>query len=883
MTWAFVLVASVVVISTIITIWQVNQIARTTDVVREQRQPTTDSCVTLLYGINASLAELRAWILLGKPEFKQQRAKTWDETIQTSLTRLEELSVAWPDPSDAKRLRNVNQRIEQLRAYQDQIEALAHTPDNQPALKILFDEAIPRAATITDRITEIINIEKSQEANSARKLLLAYMADFRGSMALSLANIRAYQLSAEDQFQRLFETQWEKNEAAFVALDENRQSLTIEQVKAFDSLMHARSEFIPLPERMFQLRSADDWNRANYLLATKAAPTADEIRTLLDDMVDHQRQLMDDAQETASKQFVTLRGIQWLTVAFGLATCLILGLSLTRATAGPINQAVEMAKNMAEGNLDFRAEIQGTVEAETLGQSLDHMAGNLAALIQQIERQERQMRLVVEGSPSGMVMVDGEGTIVLVNARMEETFGYKRDELIGQPVDLFLPTQMRPQHVRDRTEFMRNPRVYEMGQGRDLFAVHKSGRQIPVEVGLTPVETESGMCVLATVVDISERKRAEEEAKKQTEMIAAAERQMRHVFEASTSGMVMVDERGTIILVNERMEQTFGYSRDELIGQPVEIFLPAEMHPQHVRDRAEFMHSPRVYEMGRGRDLYAVHKSGQQIPVEVGLTPVETDSGMCVLATVIDITERKLAQDELEQTNDALRRSNEELEQFAYIASHDLQEPLRMVSSYTQLLERRYRDHLDDDAREFIKYSVDGAKQMQSLIQDLLQYSLLSKDSIKLVYFDMNTTFDSALKNLKLLIDESNAEVKCEDLPYVYGDRSSIQQLLQNLLGNAIKYRDANRPVKVHVTARKQDDGYVFCVKDNGIGIDNQYFDRIFLIFKRLHTKEAYSGSGIGLAVCKRIVEWHGGRIWLQSTPGEGSSFFFYLPERAEP
>ncbi len=253
------------------------------------------------------------------------------------------------------------------------------------------------------------------------------------------------------------------------------------------------------------------------------------------------------------------------------------------------------------------------------------------------------------------------------------------------------------------------------------------------------------------------------------------------------------------------------------------------------------------------------------------------------IGTCVDVTEKHEASQSLHERSRELERSNQELEQFAYIASHDLQEPLRMVSSYTQLLERRYRDHLDDDAREFIKYSVDGAKQMQSLIQDLLQYSLLSKDSIKLVYFDMNTTFDSALKNLKLLIDESNAEVKCEDLPYVYGDRSSIQQLLQNLLGNAIKYRDANRPVKVHVTARKQDDGYVFCVKDNGIGIDNQYFDRIFLIFKRLHTKEAYSGSGIGLAVCKRIVEWHGGRIWLQSTPGEGSSFFFYLPERAEP
>ena len=235
----------------------------------------------------------------------------------------------------------------------------------------------------------------------------------------------------------------------------------------------------------------------------------------------------------------------------------------------------------------------------------------------------------------------------------------------------------------------------------------------------------------------------------------------------------------------------------------------------------------------------------------------------------------------LESQAKELTRSNAELQQFAYVASHDLQEPLRMVSSYTQLLARRYKDRLEGDALEFIAYAVDGATRMQQLINDLLAYSRVGTRGKAFAPTPVDDVVERAIGNLRATVDESHAEVACDPLPTVMADGGQLVQLFQNLVGNAIKYR-GEEPPRVHVSAAREAGDWHFVVRDNGIGIDPQYAERIFEIFQRLHTREKYSGTGIGLAICKKIVDRHRGRIWVESQAGMGATFHFTMPEQPE-
>lgn len=356
---------------------------------------------------------------------------------------------------------------------------------------------------------------------------------------------------------------------------------------------------------------------------------------------------------------------------------------------------------------------------------------------------------------------------------------------------------------------------------------------------------------------------------------APSDHLFRTAVDASPSGVVMVDREGTIILVNRETERLFGYARDELLGRSIELLVPMPARGVHPDFREAFGHEPRSRAMGAGRDLHGRRKDGTEVPVEIGLSPVEIEGGLFVIASVVDISARKEADEEL-------RRSNEELERFAYVASHDLQEPLRTVTSYVQLLERRYGEILDDDGREFIGYAVDGARRMQTLIQDLLAFSRVGTRGGAMEPTDLAPVVDTVLGDLGAAIEASDAVVTCDPLPVVLGDAPQLRQLFANLIGNALKFRGEAAP-RVHVGARREGARWELAVRDNGIGIEEEYFERIFVIFQRLQPREAYPGTGIGLALCKKIVERHGGRIRVASEPGAGATFSFTLPTAPEP
>ncbi|MGB9202106.1 sensor histidine kinase, partial [Methanobacterium sp.] len=247
-----------------------------------------------------------------------------------------------------------------------------------------------------------------------------------------------------------------------------------------------------------------------------------------------------------------------------------------------------------------------------------------------------------------------------------------------------------------------------------------------------------------------------------------------------------------------------------------------------------------------------------------------------VFASARDITERKEAEKVLKLRLDELARSNAELEQFAYISSHDLQEPLRMIASYLQLLERRYKGELDAKADKYIKFSVDGATRMQNLIDDLLDFSRVTTQANELKPTDLESVYTDVLSNLEVLISENDAIIKHETLPIIIADKTQISQVFQNLINNAIKFRSKDQP-KINITVKEEDNQWLFAVQDNGIGIDPKHSDRIFEVFKRLHKRRDYPGTGIGLAICRKIIERHGGRIWVESELGKGSIFYFTL------
>ena len=350
---------------------------------------------------------------------------------------------------------------------------------------------------------------------------------------------------------------------------------------------------------------------------------------------------------------------------------------------------------------------------------------------------------------------------------------------------------------------------------------------------------------------------------------AATERLIRAVVDSSPNGLLMVDGAGVIVLVNREIEQLFGYSREELVGRPVEMLVPIPLRAHHPELRTAFHADPHKRAMGAGRDLFGRRKNGDEIRVEIGLNPIETDEGFFVLASVVDITQRK-------QVEEELRRSNEELERFAYVASHDLQEPLRTVGSYVQLLARRYRHALDEDGLEFIDFAVSGVNRMQRLIEDLLAFSRIGTRGGDLLPIDSEGAFEGALESLGAAIEESGAQITHDPLPRVLADGRQLEQLFTNLLGNALKFRGGEAP-RVHVDARRSGRHWVFAVQDNGIGLDPQYADRVFVMFQRLHARDEYPGTGVGLAICKKIVERHGGRISVKSTPGSGATFVFTL------
>jgi PAS domain S-box-containing protein len=499
----------------------------------------------------------------------------------------------------------------------------------------------------------------------------------------------------------------------------------------------------------------------------------------------------------------------------------------------------------------------------------------LTEALEALRESEARFRAVIDSANEGILVYDSALKVTAGNSAAERIIGLPLAEMVGKPGFTSLLQCVRedgtPLVPEDR------PTRITVRSGKPLTAqvlgivrADKSITWLEANTGFLRRPGESEFYgIVSTISDITGRRNAEQ-------ALRDSEERFRTTFQLAASGICEVVD-GKFVRVNKSLCEILGYSEDQLLGMSVkEVSYPED---RDVTDaERQRIHSGEI-DSARFEKRY-VRADGSVVWCEIAIALVRSIDGhpLYEVAVFDDVTERKQSDAALREAHEELKRSNAELEQFAYVASHDLQEPLRMVSSYTQLLMRRYGERLDGDAREFTAYIIDGAARMKQLIEDLLAYSRVGTKGKDFKAAPLETALRRAIVNLRAAIEESGAAVTYDSLPVVTGDDTQLAQLFQNLMGNALKFRSASVP-RIHVSCVDHPTEHEIIVADNGIGIEPQYFERIFMVFQRLHNKGEYPGTGIGLAICKKVVERHHGRIWVASQLDEGSAFHFTLPK----
>lgn len=492
-------------------------------------------------------------------------------------------------------------------------------------------------------------------------------------------------------------------------------------------------------------------------------------------------------------------------------------------------------------------------------------AEDLRAVVDPSHGPEQACRGILDALPVAIYFTDAEGRLTYFNHAATRLSG--RVPALG--VDqwcvtwkTFLPDGTPLPH--DRCPMAAALQGVEVTEGTEYLAERPDGSRFwftPYPVVLRDAEGKitGGINLL---VDISDRKLAQRTAGREARLLSA-------IVDSSDDAIISKDLTGTITSWNKGAERLFGYTAEEIVGRSVTLLIPSDRQDEEPRIIERLKAGERVdhFETLRRR------KDGTLLNISLTISPVRDENGKIIGASKIarDITQQKRAEAEI-------RRANQDLEQFAFSASHDLQEPLRSVKIYSDLLAQRYRAKLDGQALEFLDFLRGGAMRMESLVSDLLAYTQVSKRVEGSETADANAALAMVLKGIAGSISESGARISSDPLPEVPMHGAHLQQLLQNLIGNAIKYRSPERTPEIHVAAQLEGDGWTFNVTDNGIGIAPAYKEKVFGLFKRLHTSEEYSGTGIGLAICQRIVDQYNGRIWVESEPGRGSAFRFTIP-----
>jgi PAS domain S-box-containing protein len=538
-------------------------------------------------------------------------------------------------------------------------------------------------------------------------------------------------------------------------------------------------------------------------------------------------------------------------------------------------------KQLKDENENLRIRLQ---EAEDTVSAI--RAGEVDALVVQgpkgeqvftLTGQEQTYRLLVQTMHEAGIMTTPQGLILYCNDKFSEMLHYPIEEIIGKPIDDFV----QKDNQKSICALIVGAQVKPMRK-RIVFSA-SDGTLVPARVSANMFNQAGTVNICMVAADLTEIEASEEVIKQineQKEALRLSHQKYQHLVEGSNSIILIYDRDFNIEFINEFGTRFLGYEPDEILGEnAIDKIIPSQDSngDNFLPQLEDFKNNPEKYISNIHQTLC---KDGSLVWISWANKPIYDKDGNLqeILAVGNDISKMKQAEENLKNAKEDLERSNKDLEQFAYIISHDLREPLRAITGYIELLRQRYSEKLDGKGFEYIQSALDGAKRLNELLTGLLNYSKVNINSKATLPVPVESALKNAIANLSKTILETNAQITYDQLPNIKVCGMQLVQLFLNLINNAIKYRNSEIP-KIHISCQKNDKYWQFSVKDNGIGIDKKYFNRIFMVFQRIHSEDRFPGRGIGLSICKKIIERNDGKIWVESELGKGSTFYFTLPE----